>query len=535
MFQFCTKVTKIKAHRKIFYASNGTIRQIIAIFIRFFANDKNFGLIMYSLGIDVGSSSTKVSLLDIATGKCYASSTNPKSEAPIKALQKGWAEQDPSMWWEYVCKGINDIASRYDISKVACIGITYQMHGLVAVDKNIVPLRDSIIWCDSRAVEIGAEALESIGYEKCMSHLLNSPGNFTASKLAWVKKNEPEIFAKIYKFMLPGDYIAYKLSGNVATTETGLSEQILWDFKEARRADFVADYYGIPAEMFPDIVPAIGVQAKTDKATQELLGIKEGTPISYRAGDQPNNAFSLNVLNPGEIATTAGTSGVVYGVTDIPKADPESRVNTFVHVNNTSDASRFGVLLCINGTGIMNSWIHRNITRDMDYDAMNKLASGVAPGSDGLVVLPFGNGAERVLGNRNVGAKMAGIDLVRHTSANITRAVQEGIAFSFRYGIDIMKNLGLDPKVIRAGKANMFLSPIFRSTLATICDAKIELYDTDGSLGAARGAALGAGFYKSPAEAFATLSKLDVIEPKQDWKDALEEAYAKWKSELEKL
>ena len=488
---------------------------------------------MYSLGIDVGSSSVKVALLDIESGKCVCSSTNPKVEAPIIAERKGWAEQDPQSWWNYLCEGVKDMARDHDMSQVAAIGISYQMHGLVAIDKDCKPVRNSIIWCDSRAVEIGAAALEGIGYEKCMSSLLNSPGNFTASKLAWVKKNEPQVYERIRKFMLPGDYIAYLLTGEVTTTATGLSEGILWDFKNNSRADFVAEYYGIEKDKFSDIVPAVGIQARTSRQVEELLGIPEGTPVSYRAGDQPNNAFSLNVLRPGEIAATGGTSGVVYGVTDLPKADPQSRVNTFLHVTG-SDEPRMGVLLCINGTGIMNSWAHKNVAFDMSYPEMNELAATAPVGSDGLLVLPFGNGAERVLANRNVGAKLAGIDLVRHSRAHILRAVQEGIAFSFRYGIDIMKDLGLRPNVIRAGKANMFLSPLFRSTLATLCDARIELFDTDGSLGAARGAALGAGIYKNVDEAFATLGRLDVIEPAASWKDALEEAYANWKAEVEK-
>lgn len=488
---------------------------------------------MYSLGIDVGSSSVKVALLDIESGKCVCSSTNPKVEAPIIAERKGWAEQDPQSWWNYLCEGVKDMAREHDMSQVAAIGISYQMHGLVAIDKDCKPVRNSIIWCDSRAVEIGAAALEGIGYEKCMSSLLNSPGNFTASKLAWVKKNEPQVYERIRKFMLPGDYIAYLLTGEVTTTATGLSEGILWDFKNNSRADFVAEYYGIEKDKFSDIVPAVGIQARTSRQVEELLGIPEGTPVSYRAGDQPNNAFSLNVLRPGEIAATGGTSGVVYGVTELPKADPQSRVNTFLHVTG-SDEPRMGVLLCINGTGIMNSWAHKNVAFDMSYPEMNELAATAPVGSDGLLVLPFGNGAERVLANRNVGAKLAGIDLVRHSRAHILRAVQEGIAFSFRYGIDIMKDLGLRPNVIRAGKANMFLSPLFRSTLATLCDARIELFDTDGSLGAARGAALGAGIYKNADEAFATLERLDVIEPAASWKDALEEAYANWKAEVEK-
>lgn len=490
---------------------------------------------MYSLGIDIGSSSVKVSLLDIRSGKCIASSTNPGSEAPIKALHKGWAEQDPESWWDYACKGIKAVTADNDSSKIVAVGITYQMHGLVAVDKDIRPVRDAIIWCDSRAVELGAEALQGIGYEKCMEHLLNSPGNFTASKLAWVKRNEPDLYSKIYKFMLPGDYVAYKLSGEVATTRTGLSEGIFWDFKENTRADFVAEYYGIGKDKFPDIVPAIGIQCRTSAETESLLGIPKGTPVSYRAGDQPNNAFSLGVLNPGEIAATGGTSGVVYGVTDVPKADSASRVNTFLHVNDTNSAHRFGVLLCINGTGILNSWVHHKITPNLDYAQMNDVAAKAPAGSDGLRVMPFGNGAERVLENRNVGARFSGLDLVRHSTEHILRATQEGIAFSFRYGIDIMRNLGLDPKLIRAGKANLFLSPLFRSTLATLCDANIELLNTDGSLGAARGAALGAGFYSDEKEAFANLTTLETVIPAKTWKEPLEQAYSIWKKELEQI
>ena len=489
---------------------------------------------MYSLGIDVGSSSVKVALLDIAGGKCVCSSTNPKSEAPIKAVQKGWAEQDPKSWWQYMSDGIREMAAAgFDLGQVASIGISYQMHGLVALDKGGEPVRDAIIWCDSRAVPIGAEALQAIGYEQCMSHLLNSPGNFTASKLAWVKRNEPDVYARIWRFMLPGDYIAYRLTGEATTTATGMSEGILWDFMDMRRAHFVADYYGIESDKFCPVVQAIGAQGATTPAIEAELGIPAGTPVSYRAGDQPNNAFSLKVLEPGEIAATGGTSGVVYGVTDTPKADPQSRVNTFLHVTSkTVDEPRLGVLLCINGTGIMNSWIRRNVTHDLSYPQMNDLAATAPVGSDGLMILPFGNGAERVLANRSTGARMVGIDLVRHSQAHIVRAVQEGIAFSFRYGIDIMKDMGLKPDVIRAGKANMFLSPLFRSTLATLCDARIELFDTDGSLGAARGAALGAGIYKSTDEAFATLERLDVIEPEAGWKQPLEAAYNRWKQEL---
>ncbi len=488
---------------------------------------------MTSLGIDVGSSSVKVSLLDVERNVCIASATCPSAEMPIDALKSGWAEQDPDMWWRYVCEGTRRIAAEHPMSSVASVGITYQMHGLVAVGEDGRPLRKSIIWCDSRAVEIGADALEEMGREKCLEHLLNSPGNFTASKLAWVKREEPEIFSGIYKFMLPGDYIAYRMSGKISTTVGGLSEQILWDFKENRRADFVADYYGIPHTMIPEAGPSIGVQSYTDKDTEKLLGIPEGTPISYRAGDQPNNAFSLNVLDAGEIAATGGTSGVVYGVVDTPEYDRESRVNTFVHVNHSEKSPRYGILLCINGTGIMNSWVRRNVMQSSaDYAGMNEMAASVPAGSEGLLAVPFGNGAERVLGNLCPGAGLSGIDLNRHTTAHILRAVQEGIAYSFEYGIDIMRRLGLHPDVIRAGHANMFLSPVFGRTLATLAGASVELYDTDGSLGAARGAALGAGIYKSREEAFSSLRRIGVIEPEPADSEALREAFERWKEQL---
>lgn len=488
---------------------------------------------MNTLGIDVGSSSVKVSLLDVVAGICLDSVAMPSEEMPIDALRSGWAEQDPDMWWSYVCQAITELSKRHDLSHVAAIGITYQMHGLVCVDRDGLPLRKSIIWCDSRAVEIGAEALDALGATSCMERTLNSPGNFTLSKLAWVKRNEPELFSKIAYFMLPGDYIAYKLSSVVSTTTSGLSEQILWNFRDNNRADFMAHHFEISTDLIPQDMPSIGVQCHTSSQTEQLLGIKQGTPISYRAGDQPNNAFSLNVMEKGEIAATGGTSGVVYGVTDMPKADLKSRVNTFLHVNHTAQKPSYGVLLCINGTGILNAWSRRNLASDMSYEQINQMCLQVDAGSDGVVVLPFGNGAERMLENCFTGAVFAGIDLNRHTKAHVLRGVQESIAFAFRYGIDIMKEIGLEPKVIRAGKANLFLSPLFRTTLATICDATIELYDTDGALGAARGAALGAGLYRDRAEAFRNLKKLDTIHPDATIKAALLESYAKWRKTLE--
>ena len=491
---------------------------------------------MYLLGYDIGTSSVKASLVDVTTGQSVASAQYPDAEAPITANQPGWAEQEPEMWWEELKQATKRVFAIADVkNEISAIGISYQMHGLVCVDKEGKPLRPSIIWCDGRAVPYGNAAFEAIGGEKCLSHLLNSPGNFTAAKLAWVKENEPELFAKIHKIMLPGDYIAMKLSGGVMnTTVSGLSEGMFWDFKNNEVSKDVMNYFGFPQEIIADIVPTFAVQSKVCAAVAAELGLPEGCPIAYRGGDQPNNALSLNVMKPGEIAATGGTSGVVYGVLGEVNYDPKSRVNTFAHVNHNQPDTRLGVLLCINGTGILNAWMKRTVAPEgISYPAMNDLAETAPVGAEGLSIIPFGNGAERVLQNQNPGASVHGINFNIHTKAHMLRAAQEGIAFSFAYGMEIMKGMGMDIKTIKAGHANLFLSPLFRLTLANVTDATIELYETDGSVGAAKGAGIGAGIYKDSDEAFATLKHFGTEKPEADTA-AYKEAYKRWKAALEK-
>ena len=491
----------------------------------------------FLLGFDVGSSSVKASLVEMESGQCAASAFFPESEAPIKAVRAGWAEQSPENWWQYLKQSLRKIMDETGAKgeQICAIGISYQMHGLVCIDKELKPLRDAIIWCDSRAVPYGERAFNDLGSDLCLGHLLNSPGNFTASKLAWVKENEPELFDKIYKIMLPGDYIALKLSGECNTTASGLSEGMLWDFQENRPAKFLMDYFGFPESVLPTVVPTFSVQSQVCRAAAEELGLKEGTPIGYRAGDQPNNALSLNVFNPGEIAATAGTSGVVYGVLGDVNYDPKSRVNTFAHVNHTAEANRLGVLLCINGTGILNAWMRRTVAPEgISYAEMNDLMAAVPIGSEGVSVIPFGNGAERVLENREIGASIHGVNFNKHGKAHLMRAAQEGIVFSFCYGMEIMREMGMDIQKIHAGRANMFLSDIFRQTLASTSGASIELLETDGSVGAAKGAGMGCGIYKDHDEAFASLKRLAVIDPDLARREEYLAAYEQWKKALSK-
>ena len=485
----------------------------------------------YVLGYDIGTSSVKASLVEIESGKCAASTFFPKTEAPIIAKQSGWAEQDPESWWKYLCQATRQVLADTGArgEDVKAIGISYQMHGLVCVDKEGKPLRPSIIWCDGRAVPYGNAAFEAIGSETCLSHLLNSPGNFTAAKLAWVKENEPELYSQIHKVMLPGDYIAMKLSGgDMKTTVSGLSEGMFWDFKRNEVSQDVMKYFGFDNSLICDIVPTFSVQSVVSEGVAQELGLAAGTPISYRGGDQPNNALSLNVMEPGEIAATGGTSGVVYGVLGEVNYDKLSRVNTFAHVNHNQPDTRLGVLLCINGTGILNAWMKRTVAPEgIGYAEMNDLAESVPVGAEGLSIIPFGNGAERVLQNQNPGASISGINFNIHTKAHLLRAAQEGIAFSFAYGMDIMAQMGMEIKTIKAGHANLFLSPLFRRTLASVTGATIELYETDGAVGAAKGAGIGAGIYKDHNEAFTTLRHMATVKPEAD-SAPYKAAYQKW-------
>ena len=497
---------------------------------------------MYLIGYDIGSSSVKACVVDAQTGKTLSTAFYPKQEAPILSLKAGWAEQEPESWWNYLKSATAEamVAAAETAGRpisalkegLAAIGISYQMHGLVCVDRTQKALRPAIIWCDSRAVPYGQKAMETLGADFCLIHLLNSPGNFTASKLAWVKEHEPEVYEKIDKVMLPGDYIAMRLTGTACTTVSGLSEGMFWDFKHNCVCKELMEYYGFSMDLIPEIRPTFSEQGRVTETVAEELGIKAGIPVTYRAGDQPNNALSLNVFNPGEIASTAGTSGVVYGVNGTVNYDPQSRVNTFAHVNHTDEQTRLGVLLCINGTGILNSWIKRTMGTDVSYAEMNDLAAGVPIGSQGLSVIPFGYGAERVLGNKEPGCSLQGLNFNSHTRAHIMRAAQEGIVFSFKYGMEVMEQMGMHITNIHAGNANMFLSPIFRNTLAGVTGATIELYDTDGSVGAAKGAGMGAGIYKDNTEAFSTLKKLQVIEPDVQAAEQYQAAYALWKERL---
>jgi len=488
---------------------------------------------MYTLGIDLGSSSVKASILHIESGMLKSAAYAPEDEMIIISEFPGWAEQDPRDWWSYMRIAVKNALNKAGISKedIRAIGISYQMHGLVMVDSNLELLGNSIIWCDSRAAYLGNKAFDDLGEAYCNRNLLNSPGNFTASKLKWIQLNRPDVYNRIHKIMLPGDYIAMRMTGSITTTRCGLSEGIFWDMKEDRIADRLLDYYSINHDFIPALVPTFGEQGRLTPEAAHDLGLEKGTLVSFRAGDQPNNAFSLNVLEPGDVAATAGTSGVLYGIATEALHDPLSRVNTFLHVNHLQAHKRYGVLFCLNGAGILYKWL-RKLAAGLSYENMNEKAAIVKPGCEGLTILPFGNGAERMLLNRDPGCSIWGLNFNIHTIDHFYRAALESIAYSMRYGIDILRESGIEPKIIRAGKSNLFLSNTFVKILASLSGTNIQLYNTDGALGSARAAALGAGFYRSEREAFEKLEVVELVEPAEEYAKLYKSLYEEWLSRL---
>lgn len=492
---------------------------------------------MYLLGYDIGSSSIKAALVDAETGATISVVQHPPTEMAIQAPKPGWAEQHPETWWDSVCAATHQLLAQTGIAAgdIRGVGISYQMHGLVVVDKNQQALRPSIIWCDSRAVEIGNRAFEAIGPEICLQHLLNSPGNFTASKLRWVQENEPDIYRRIDLFMLPGDYIAMRLTGEAMTTPGGLSEGICWDFLKDDVAGLVLDHYGIDRGLIPAIVPAVSLQGQLTQAAAQATGLRAGIPVAYRAGDQPNNALALNALQPGEAAATGGTSGVVYGVVDQPAYDLQSRVNGFAHVNHSKDRPRIGILLCINGCGIQYAWVRQRFAQNgIPYAEMEQQAAAIPVGSEGLRILPFGNGAERMLANRDPGAQINNLQFNRHTNAHFFRAALEGIAFSFVYGVQILSEMGVPVSVLRVGNDNLFQSAVFSTTLANLLGCSIQMVETTGAVGAAKAAGVATGIYPTLEAAVGNNKVLRTFNP-QPGAGQYEAAYQAWAADLEKI
>lgn len=490
---------------------------------------------MHYLGIDLGSSSVKVCLAD-ANGKEIASAKAPiDGEMEIISTSSGFAEQNPEDWWAMLTHGIKQLKEQgHNLANVKAIGIAYQMHGLVAMNDSFIPLRPAIIWCDSRAIPLGEKAFQEIGEEKALKKLLNSPGNFTAAKLAWVKNNEPDIYNKIAFIGLPGDWLAARLTGQLNATVSGLSEGIFIDHSTGQISNDVLNAFSIDKNFIKQPGESFRRFGKVLPTWCDEFGFNADAEVCYVAGDQPNNAFSLSAINPGEVAINAGTSGVLYAVSETPVVDMQQRVNTFAHVTHTTNKPSFGVLACVNGTGIQYSWLRHMLANngDLSFIDLNNLAKTAPPGCDGLHVFSFGNGAERILNNRNIGASFTNINFHKHGPQHLIRAAQEGIAFSLVYCIEIFKEIGIEIKVLKAGSANLFNSPLFRQIVADTSGIPVEVINADGALGAARGAMVGSQAIDIKTIGSEMIQTVARVEPSENTQ-LYRQIYNEWLGELQ--
>lgn len=436
---------------------------------------------MAFLGIDVGTSSVKVSIVG-EDGVILASATAPaSSERAINSPNPNWAEQNPEDWWEDAQQAILNLPLEARL-QVEAIGIAYQMHGLVLVDSQFQPVRPSIIWCDGRNIQESQILAESLGLDALENRLLNKPGTLTLAKLAWVAEHEPETLAKAHTFGLPGDFIAYKLTGEWSTTKSGYSEMVGWDFGASIPFEegFRKAGWKLP---LPEARPNLEEGAPIQKVIAEKLGLPPSARVTYRAGDQPNNAFGLGVLQQGETAISAGTSGVLYGIGDSSPGLHEG-INRFLHVN-----SQIGVLMCLNGVGSALAFARRTWFQNQSYEALSELASQANP-ENCPYFFPFGNGAERILSERAFSG-FTELDFNRHNLPELARSVFEGIAFAYRLGSEKMEKAGCLSKVVNGTESGLLKSSFFAQLLANELQVELILSEGDGSTAAARGAALG--------------------------------------------
>ena len=461
----------------------------------------------YLLGFDVGSSSVKASLVNADSGKCVATAFFPEKEAPIMAVKAGWAEQDPQMWWDNAKLSLKKIMVEAGATaeEIKAIGISYQMHGLVCVDKNLKALRPSIIWCDSRAVPYGEKAFKDLGADQCLSHLLNSPGNFTAAKLAWVKENEPENFKKIKKIMLPKDYLAYKLSGTFCTDYSDASGMLLLDVKNRKWSKEMCDICGITEDMLPklfDSFEKVG-ELKHDLAAE--LGLRDGVVIAAGAGDNAAAAVGTGTVGNNKCNISLGTSGTIFMSSDSFAVDSNNALHSFDHADG-----HFHLMGCMLSAASCNKWWMDEILKTKDYADEQKGIDKL--GENHVFFLPYLMGERSPWNNPNARATFTGITMDT-TREDMTQAVLEGVAFATRDMYEVAKSIGVAPKrtMICGGGAK---SPLWRRMIANILNVEVDVPSCEEGpgMGGAMLAMVACGAYKSVEEAAAAIVKVDKTE-----------------------
>ena len=437
------------------------------------------------LGIDLSTTGAKALLVD-SEGRVIGSATTPLSLSTPYPL---WSEQEPREWWEATTKSIARVLAEANAAgeSIAAIGLTGQMHGLVVLDEKGEVLRPAILWNDQRC---GAEC-DDIRARVSLERLVQITGNnaltgFTAPKILWLAKHEPEIYRRVRHVLLPKDYIRYKLTGVLAMDKADGSGTMLFDLRQRDWSSDLLDTLNIPREWLPTTFEGHETTSEVSKEAADLTGLRAGTPVVAGGGDQAAGAVGVGVVRPGTMAVTLGTSGVVFAATESPLIEPAGRLHAFCH----AVAGRWhlmGVMLSAAGSL---QWYHDKFARERSFAEIVAEAAEVPAGSEGLLFLPYLSG-ERTP-HPDPLARGAWIGLTsRHGQAHLTRSILEGVAFGLKDIFCLMKDAGLasvDQIRLSGGGAK---SSLWRQILADIFAA--ELVTVNTTEGAAFGAALLAG------------------------------------------
>ena len=465
----------------------------------------------YLLGIDIGTSATKIIAIDEG-GKLVATAS---AHYPISHPQPLWAEQNPAHWWDAVAACCRQIVAQIGNDDIAAIGLSGQMHGLVMLDQNGAVLRDAMLWNDGRTQQQCDEITEIVGLETLISETANPAlTGFTAPKILWVRQHQPEIYARTHKVLLPKDYVRYELTGEFATEVSDASGTLLLNVPRRQWSHVVCDKLKIDLNLLPRVYESHEISGQISARAAQMTGLKAGTPVVGGGGDQAAGAVGNGIVQSGILSVTTGTSGVVFAFADTPTVDPQLRVHTFCHaVPNKWHV--MGVMLSAGGSL---RWYRDTLARSeksvaahMNIDAYELIAreaETVAPGAEGLLFLPYLSGERTPHPDPLARGAFVGLT-VRHTKAHMARAVLEGVSYGLRDSLEIMKSMGVSIGNVRASGGGA-KSSVWRQIQADIFGFPLSTIaiDEGPSLGAALLAGVGAGIYDSVEEACSAVVKV---------------------------
>lgn len=486
----------------------------------------------YLLGIDIGTTGAKTLLIN-ESGETVAQFT---AEWPLSTPHPNWAEQNPEDWWNGTVTSIKEVlrlARLKDVGEIKGIGLSGQMHSSVFLDKDNKVLRPAILWCDTRTAPQCKWITEKVGLENLRAWVYNPAlEGFTAPKIIWVRDNEPQVYEKVRRVLLPKDYIRFLLTGEQAMDVSDAAGTLMFDVRNRRWSDEFLEAVGIPKDFLPPVLESIDVCGRITRRVAELTGLREGTPVVGGGADNTCGATGTGIVKEGRVLASLGTSGVIFAHTDSVKVDPRMRVHTFCH-SVPDKWYLMGVVLSAGGAfrwfrdvlGEMEKQQARSVGQD-PYDLLTREAQQAPIGSEGLFFLPYLMG-ERTP-HQSADARGAFIGLTaRHEKSCIVRSVLEGITFGMRDSLEIMRQLGLKIEQIRltggGGK-----SPFWKQLQADIYGAEVVTVNTtEGpAFGAAIMAGVGAGVYADLVEAVEDVVKItERIQPNLEAAKRYDEYY----------